>query len=520
MELLRENIHMDVVSKEGMVQISLDEDVNLPEMKPDVSSLCMEKGNVIIEEVRPSADAVSVKGRLIFCILYHTQEDGGRLACMEGKIPFDEKIRMEGLVGTDHVDVSGVVEDLTVSMINSRKLSVQSVVMLSAIVEEIHDESVPVGLAGEEDGDPQYHQVPMEFTQVACCKKDVLRVKEVLSLPSGYPNIGQILWKSVEPGEMNFRLGEEKITVQGELRVFVLYESEGETNTPQVYETTISISEEMACSGCTQDQALDVRYGLSQWELELRADMDGEQRDFGLEATMDLKICIYEEKKLDVMTDIYGIGMEISGEKKKVQLKKLLRCATGKTKVAEHVKLGEGDQILQLIHSEAVASLSGTEQMEDGVSLRGTMTLNCLYVTGDDEKPYGCLRTMIPFEYMLEIPGISDAVQTGQIQTELEQLSVTMLDGEELDVKAVLCFRMTAMEPMEAEVLGSVSQEPLNPEKMATLPGMVVYVVKPGDDLWNIGKKYYVPVDRMMELNDLNGQEVMPGQKLLIVKGA
>ena len=54
---------------------------------------------------------------------------------------------------------------------------------------------------------------------------------------------------------------------------------------------------------------------------------------------------------------------------------------------------------------------------------------------------------------------------------------------------------------------------------MSRLPGMVVYVVKDGDSLWNIGKKYYVPVDKIKEVNEMNSDEVHPGDKLLIVKG-
>lgn len=521
MELIRQNIHMDIVSKEGAVQITLEEDVNLPEMKPDISSLCMEKGNIVIEEVRPGADAVTVRGRLCFSVLYHTLEDGGRLACTEGKILFDEKIRMDGLSATDNVTVCGKVDDLSVAVINSRKLSVQSVVTLSATVEEIYDEALPIGIEGdeEENGNPQYRKVPMDFTQVCLCRKDVMRVKEELALSSGYPNIGQILLQSVEFGEMNFRLGEEKITAQGELRVFVLYEGE-ESQTPQIYEQSVPVSSEIACYGCHEGEALDVRYGLGQWELTPKADVDGEQRIFALEATVDLKICVYEEKHMDVMTDIYGTAQEIQGDKKTVQLEKLLRTVTGKTKVTEHVKLEEGDRILQLIHSDGQVSLSSVSPQEDSIVLRGLMGVKILYVTGDDEKPYGCIKTSIPFEYTMEIPGMTQEGILSPIQTELEQLNVTMLDGEELDVKAVLCFSATAMEPVTAQVLGDVTQTPLDAEKMAGMPGMVIYVVKQGDNLWDIGKKYYVPIQSLLELNDLSSQEVEPGQKLLVVKGA
>lgn len=48
---------------------------------------------------------------------------------------------------------------------------------------------------------------------------------------------------------------------------------------------------------------------------------------------------------------------------------------------------------------------------------------------------------------------------------------------------------------------------------------MVVYVVKDGDSLWNIGKKYYVTVDTLRSLNELEGDTLVPGQKLLVVKG-
>ncbi len=60
---------------------------------------------------------------------------------------------------------------------------------------------------------------------------------------------------------------------------------------------------------------------------------------------------------------------------------------------------------------------------------------------------------------------------------------------------------------------------PLDTHKLGALPGMTIYIVKPGDNLWNIGKRYYLPVERLRELNELTGDELMPGQKLLVVKG-
>ena len=120
MDLVKKNIHMDRIRSEAVNQITLEDDLNVPDQKPDVSSLNFENGTIIIDEVRPGTDQVNVRGRLIFDVLYHTNEGGSSLISLEGKIPFEEKINMQGIRSTDDVMVEGQIEDLSINIINSR----------------------------------------------------------------------------------------------------------------------------------------------------------------------------------------------------------------------------------------------------------------------------------------------------------------------------------------------------------------------------------------------------------------
>lgn len=142
-----------------------------------------------------------------------------------------------------------------------------------------------------------------------------------------------------------------------------------------------------------------------------------------------------------------------------------------------------------------------------------------MYVTGEDEAPYGSAQASIPYQYTLEVPDIAPE-DMGEVRAEVEQLQVTMLDGEEMDVKAVLSFSTVVFKTIPVELISAVNVSELDSGKMSSLPGMVVYMVKEGDNLWNIGKKYYVPVDTLRELNGLDSDELKAGQKLLIVKGS
>lgn len=516
MELIKRNIHMDRVKTEAVTQFTLEDDLNIPDSKPDVNTLNLEKGELVIDEIRPGTDFVNVRGYLAYVVLYHTQEEGSSLVALDGRVPFDEKVNLRGVVPADSVGVDGQVEDLTVSMINSRKLNIQSLVTLSAKVEELYDEEAPVGVHGDEKA--EYRRMPLEAAQIAICKNDIFRLKEEVSLPSNYPNIFQILWDNISLGDMDFKVMAEKITLSGEVHLFLLYEGEGEDHPIRSYETTIPFSGELECHGCREGMLPDIRCRLGQKELAVRPDFDGEERSIGLEMVLDFTIRIYEEESLEIISDIYGVSNEISTVTHRADLRQLLAKVTGKTKVTDHIHVKSGN-VLQLLHSEGTVTLEQQTVVENGILLQGNLTIKVMYITGEDDAPYGCTQAQIPYQYTLDVPDIApEDIDT--VQGAVEQLQVTMLDGEEMDVKAVLCFSTVVFKTVPVDLIGQVSVSPLDTGKMSSLPGMVVYMVRDGDNLWNIGKKYYVPVDALRKMNNLESDELKAGQKLLIVKGS
>lgn len=517
MDLVKRNIHMDRMGKRALSQITLEDDINLAENKPDVDSICLESGHILIDEIKPHTDYVNVRGRLILRVLYHTEEEGSGLEVLEGRLSFDEKINMQGLQSADLVSVSGSLEDLSIGIINSRKLSVQALLTLEAGVEEIYDEEVPIGIHGEEK--VEYRQTPLQVAQIAICKNDIYRIKEEITLPAGYPNISQILWNTVTFDDVEFRPLEENLSLQGDLRIFLLYEGEGEEHPVFAYETSITISGNIECHGSKDIMIPDIRWQMGQQEISVRPDADGEERVVGLDAVLDISMRLYEEEELEVITDIYGVTKEVNATVTEGSLKKLLAKMNGKMKVTDHIRIAnKGASILQLLHSESDARLEDTQVTEDGLTLSGYLEVRVLYITGDDTMPYASVRSQIPYSYTLDIPGMRQEDRS-DVSVSVEQLSVTMLDGEEMDVKAVLSFSTTVFQPIRLSLLSDITVEPLDTAKLGELPGMVIYLVRPGDNLWNIGKKYYLPVERLKALNELTEDEVRPGQKLLIVKG-
>lgn len=514
MELVKKNIHMDFTKAKASTQLVLAEDMNLPDVKPDIDCICLERGKVIIDEAKTHADEVTVRGRLLFTVLYHTDEEQHVLSTVEGKVSFEEKLHMPGLNGADTVKAEGCLEDLSIGIINSRKLSIQSVVNLNVCAEDIYDEEVPIGLHGEEK--VEYRRSPMEIAQIAICKNDIYRLKEEINLPSNYPNIFQILWSNLVLDDVEFRPMGEKLSIQGELKVQVIYESD--EMGIRSYESTLPFSGNIECHGCREGMIPAISYCIGQQELTIRPDNDGEERVIALEALIDLKLKCYEEAKVELITDVYGVKNDLTVTEKEVTLQRLLAKTTGKQKVTEHVRIGAGNSsILQLLHSEGSVLLDKVETGVNSITMMGSIPIQVLYISGDDRKPYDALRTQIPYKYEMEINGIRPE-DTLDVQMALEQMQVTILDGEELDVKAVPTFMVTVFQQEKKKLVSDISTAPLDTKKLSNLPGMAIYTVKPGDSLWSIGKKYYISVDRLRKMNELSTDELQVGQKLLIIK--
>lgn len=516
MELIKKNIHMDRMGLYAGTQITLDDDRNIPDSKPDVNTLVFEQGNVKIDEVKPANEHVTVKGRLLFTVIYQTNEGEVALSSVSGEIPFEEQVIMSGVTGMDNIDVKAMLEDLNVTMINSRKINIQSVIGLELKSEDLYEEEAAVDIYQSEP--VEYRKQPMELTQLAIRKNDIFRIKEEVMLPSNYPNVFDIIYSNVTLNDMEFKALDEKLSVQGEMHLFVLYEGEGEEQPVRTFENVIPFSGILECAGCRERMIPDIRYEIGHMEIDVKPDLDGEERVIAIEMVMDILMRLYEEERVDLLADVYGVSKEVDVTLKQAEFKQLMARNSGKYKVTEHIRVEPSDgRVLQIIHSEGKVEIDDTQVVEDGIRIDGSVAVKVMYVTGEDNNPYGSIIRQLPFSYTLEVPGIREG-DVYSISPELEQLTVTMLDSEEMDVKAIVGLKAIVFRVHMQDIIDRIEVGDINPETLNNLPGIAVYVVQPGDSLWKIGKKYYVSVEAIKAMNNLTSDEIRPGDKLLIVK--
>ena len=128
-----------------------------------------------------------------------------------------------------------------------------------------------------------------------------------------------------------------------------------------------------------------------------------------------------------------------------------------------------------------------------------------------------CVDVEIPFTYTADTVPLS-AEDSIRIHPCLDQLNASLLNSEEMEIKAQVNLNITVFAKGESQVITELTVQPIDEAKKAAQPGIVGYVVQPGDTIWTIAKKYYASIDSIKQLNELESEQISAGDRLLIVK--
>ena len=76
MRIDREEIHENKIVCSNTMQITLDDDFNVPDSKADIETIVKERGSVHIDTVKAVGDRAEVTGGMDFAVLYAGSESG------------------------------------------------------------------------------------------------------------------------------------------------------------------------------------------------------------------------------------------------------------------------------------------------------------------------------------------------------------------------------------------------------------------------------------------------------------
>lgn len=517
MELIKQRVHMNRCNSRENVRVTLDTDFNVPDIKPDARAVMQEKGDVVIEEVRILDGKANIKGALYFTLLY-AGEDEIPVCDLTGNIPFTETVPLNcESAREDEITVHTTIEDLRGELINSRKFGIKAIVGMEVLSETIYDGEGAVDIEGDES--VLKRKKNMDITRLILSKKDTLRVRDECKIPGTKDTIGRILYDDVSLLEVETRVGEDKLVLSGEASLFIIYLSADEVPQLNFHECIIPLSGEINCGGCDETNVVQAEVGIHSRELEVKNDEDGEDRVIDVEIVLELAVKAFGEEQMELLTDFYSTKKECRPVFETSYFENLIMKNKSKSRVNGRIELDTANPPLQIWKVSGDVRIDEKRIVEDGVEVEGVIDINVLYQSADENVPLAAASGILPFEQHIQIPDILPDSDI-RMNAGVEQVSGSLLGENEADIKAVVVIDVLAFNNMEEPIIADFEIEELDCDARAKEPGLIGYVVRKGDELWNIAKEFYTTVETIMEINKLESDIVREGDVLLVMKEA
>lgn len=503
-----------VAKAKKQMQITIDQDCNVADTKPDVEKMIQTRGIVKIQETEMMVDRVRIKGEFVFQGLYGTNDTSAYLESLEYSLPFEEYVHIEGVLPSDYVKVKYTIDDINTILINSRKISIRVLLTFSF---QITEEMKEKGIIEIHEENVSVLKKDVQITDLIVNKKDIARLKEELVLPANKANIYQILWTQVDMENLQAKIGEHMIEIQGAMHIFVLYLGEDAQMPVQYARWEIPVDTQLECYECMPGMIGRIGMTLGGQQLEIRPDEDGEERIISLDVTIDCDIKIYEDHKISYIDDGYSMEETLIPEYHMFDFETLVGKNQAVMKADKRFRLEqESGKLLQVLSVKGSATVDDVEMTAQGLSVEGVWMADVLYLSTEDMTPVMSSSYMEPFTFFVETKNLTGN-EDYQLDVRVDQMTAIPTEGEEIEIRASVLFDFIAFHRVRQRIMTDMKQGPLDYDKIREIPGIVGYIVKEGDTLWSIAKAYFTTVESIREQNE-DISDIKPGDKLLIVK--
>lgn len=512
-----EEILLNKKAAEELSQVLLEGDVIVPDISPDISEILRIGGDVYITDYTISDDRINFKGRLDLTILYYSKKSETPVHSMSSSLNFEDYISLDNYNNVSNVNFKTKIEHLEHSLINDRKVNIKSVISVIASIFEEKELNIIKDIS--DCPSIQLKKGTICANNALGNKKDRFVIKEEVPIPSSFPNIGEILCTDIIISDKESRVNEDRVNLKGILNMKILYSGENSENAIEFIESEIPFNGFIDLKGAHEGMIVSSNLKVADKYIKVIPDEDGEPRIIDAEITLNADINASENIDTALVEDVYDLVSPLKVTKENVTYPVFIGKNKTLTSLKETIVLDQKyPDALKVCCVWADVSVNSVEAVNDIINIYGTVDIQIMYMAKSDEEPIKVYQDAIPFDQQIEIKGLYPGM-AADVDCSLENISFSLLSEREIDLRITISFESFAFKNIICEIITNVEVDDENQNTCSNLASMVIYVVKKGDTLWKIAKRFNTTVADIASINNIpNPDKIDIGQKLLILK--
>lgn len=502
MELVKETVTVNQVCCKGSVKAAVDEDIIVPDVKPDILKILQLDASASVTAKSVSDGKATASGRVDLKILYIPDSERESIKSIITAFDFVQNVDSKDIGSGMTAVITANVDNAEFSLINSRKLRVK--VTVGVDYEIVEEKNIEIAVDAENSNSAEILKDSIALQNCVGLAENEFTLNENIEIPASQTAINEILKTDARITDTEYKTVTGKIIAKGAANVSVLYTDD--ENKIRFMEAEIPFTEVFECEDASDDTICDIEYCVTDISSKVAEDSDGDRRVVEIEITVCAQIKATENVEVSMISDCYEPFMKTELQKEETELEEVIARPGSQNTIRETIEVSDNTDGVAGVYDVITRPFITNAQLQNGRLLaEGKIEAYILYLTDNTENPVCSVKREIPFSYTLNADTDDTDDLIPEIKAEVKHTAYNLNMAGEIELRCILAIGANIIRKRKIELINDIITES---RAEADRRGIVIYFVQPGDSLWEISKRYAVPRADILSFNSMTEEDV------------
>ncbi|MEG2310355.1 MAG: DUF3794 domain-containing protein [Clostridia bacterium] len=505
----RKNLNLMKCSLNEEISTWIEQDIIVPDSKPDAVKVINVCVTPYVEAMDVMDNKIKVMGKLNYFVIYKVNDEKFNNRGLFMSYPYTEVLELNGVNKDMDVSIEPCARNVIYSLPNERKIAIKTEVIFKTKVKNKTTLNLinKFSTNNEIECKMQY----LQFNNILQTKKDIITSKEDIMLPKDADDFFELLKVDTKIVNTEYKESYNKIMVKGDIEIKMIYLAENSDENIKKITTTIPFSAMIELDNITDNSKFNIEYTIQDFNIKLNEDITTTKTmlaDFNIE----VEVTMFEEEDVEYIEDFYSQVRELSYDNNIVDM------VLKDTDFVKRVELRENLTNIILPNFKLLDTSFDISNIKCGVNknivtLDGNAKVSFL-IQNMDTLDLDNKTIDLAVSQNFELDNIDDKakVYVNILDTDI----YVSQNGTDIEIKATLTINVHIENVATLNIIENIVDSELD---IGNLDSINIYIVKPGDTLWNIAKKYKTSVDKIIRTNGFESPDILSvGQKILIIR--
>lgn len=501
-DTIKENLCVNKLVTTKKEVILVEGDMIVPDSKPDILNTICTSGVVCIYKKEILEEKIRVDGNINTYIMYMADDGEDKVRGLTTSLDFSENIQVANCKEGMSCKLDSKLKSIEARVINGRKVGIKAAIEIEVRIYAKEEVEVINDIQNAEE--IQILKEDLRVNSLVGTGDTKIYAKDTINIDSE-DNLAEILKSNIRICDKDVKISYNKILTKSEAEIKIMYLTED--NRMNKIIAKIPVVGFIDIPNVTEENICDVDYEIRNIVLKPNSAQD---HSIYVEIEIEVMATVYEEKQISLIQDLYSPSENLEFNKKKITTITNKRTTRETKQIREKVSL-EGVENRSIIDVDVIPNIEKENKLNNKINYEGELELR--FILSNSDLQVDTRVAKIPFDYTLE--NVEDSEnRNSNMAIEVMNQDFIVQDAGIVTSNIDMSMNTDSYQNTNMNIIDEIQT---NGEREAEDYSILMYIVKEGDTLWKIAKRYGSTVEDIARTNGIEDEnKILVGQKIFI----